>query len=288
MGFIELDPNAWKAQASRTLIVGPPNTFKTTSIATWPRPIHWVSFPGEKGSSSIPVKEEGIKAYVWQEEDYKKFSPVDIIKAIEAITIEILTGARGECVTFAGDGVHKLYEHFFQQELHNLKLVFGNSSDPKFQGMGDAELEEALTGKAYGAAHREFIHYLNKVSVSKVPNVVMTIWDGAERDDAAATKGPSHIFPDLPGKMAKRIMGEFAVVLYSEVSLPDPQGNRKGTWQLRPGGKVWGAGVKVPPDIAKKLPEKVEQNWAKLHPLLMGEVAIPVKPTPQLPKPITT
>lgn len=286
MPFIELDKDAWKAQASRTLIVGPPNTFKTSSIATWDRPIHWISYPGEKGASSIPAHEEGIKAYVWQEEDYKQFSPVQVVKAVEDLTIEILTGARGECTTFAGDGLHKLYEQYFQQELANLKLVFSNSSDPKFQGMTDAELEEALSGKAYGNAHREFIHYLNKVSVSKVKNVVMTIWDGEEKDDASKRSGPSHIFPDLPGRMAKRIMGEFSVVLFSEVSLPDPQGKRTGTWQLRPGGKIWGAGVKVPPDIAKRLPEKVPQDWQKLRPLLLGEVQSVTQHPTGTPKPV--
>jgi len=85
--------------------------------------------------------------------------------------------------------------------------------------------------------------------------------------------------------MAKRIMGEFSVVLYSEVSLPDPKGARRGTWQLRPGGKVWGAGIKVPPDIAKRLPEKAEQDWQKLRPVLLGEVkpAAPASPGPLKP-----
>jgi hypothetical protein len=203
----------------------------------------------------------------------------EILKAVEQLTIECLTGARGEIATFAGDGLHKLYEHFFQQELQNLVLVFENSA--KYQGMTKEQIEEDLTGKAYGNAHREFVHYLNKVSVSKVPNVVMTIWDGDEKDDPNNRKSASHVFPDLPGKMAKRIMGEFSVVLFSEVSLPDPQGKRRGTWQLRPGGKVWGAGVKVPPDIAKRLPEKIEQDWSKLHPLLLGEVKqVATGPTP--------
>src|SRR5229473_2064730 len=228
MPFKQLDKDTWKKGVSRTLIVGPPNSFKTTSISTWPRDIHWISYPGEKGHSSIPAGDPGVHAYVWEADDLTKFSPSSVVTEIEKLTIEILTLKHGPITTFAGDGLHKLYEFYLLQELAALKQVFGGS--PEFAGATDEELEEKLSGKAYGRAHSSFKHYLDIVGFSGVEHAVFTIWDGEEKDNPDNKRGgPSHVFPDLPGKMARRIMGEFPIVLASKITLPDPQGRSVGT-----------------------------------------------------------
>ena len=284
MPFKVLDKDAWKKGVSRTLIVGPPNSLKTSSIATWPRDTHWISYPGEKGHSSIPADEPGIHAYVWEADDLAKFSPSAVITEIEKLTIEILTLKHGPIVTFAGDGLHKLYEFYFLQELAALKQVFGGSSE--FSGATDEELEEKLSGKAYGRAHSSFKHYLDIIGFSSVQHAVFTIWDGEEKDNPDNKRGgSSHVFPDLPGKMARRIMGEFPIVLAAKVSLPDPQGRVNGTWQTRPGGKIWGAGIKVPPEVAKRIPAEVPQNWPALYNLIVNEPVVQPKPTAPGPMP---
>lgn len=248
--------------ASRVLISGPPNSFKTTSIVeTWPRPNHLVSYPGEKGYETIPVGEEGLFPYIWQVEDVSKVNAASVLREVEQATADIISGKYGDVTTFAGEGLHKLYGWHYTAALDD--LLAGDS-----KGVG----EEALRGPAYGRAHASFMAYITKVLQSTVPYVVMTLWEGTTKDDPEnrSKNAPSHIFPDLPGQLAKRIVGEFGVVLYSQVSLPGLDGRVKGQWQLRPEGKVWGVGVKAAPEIAKNLPGKMIQDFRLLKMLLAG------------------
>lgn len=256
MPFKELNADSWQQGLRRCLIVGPPNSRKTTSLFTWPRPATVVSYPGEKGYASIPVGDEGIQAFVWEDDVATKTSPSALVKEIESITFQAL--AKPGLVTFAGDGLHKLYTAYLN-EATNGAYAAGDDFEPRL----------------YGRAHEAFLHYLNRVMHSKVQYVVFTVWDGREADNPeAGSKGPTHIFPDLPGKLAKRIMGEFSVVLYAEVTPPVPGQVQKATWQLQPGGKVWGAGVKVPPALAAKLPSRVPQDWKLVEPLLLGKTTL--------------
>ncbi len=262
MPFKPLDKDAWVKSLSRTLVSGPPNVRKTTSLLTWPRPIHILVYPNEGGASSIPADLDDVFAWTFEEDDIEKSNPGMVVKAVETMTMEILTGKHGKVATFAGDGIHKFYD-FYKENEYN-QLVASNPTTP----------EDKLIGRAYGNAHNQFLHYVGLVKRSSVENVVFTIWDGKEKDneDDKSQKAPTHIYPDLPGQLAKRIMGEFSVVLYASLS-PDGHGSPK--WQIQPTGKVWGAAVKVPPEIAKNLPKEFEQDWSKLLPVLKGEVIAP-------------
>lgn len=257
MPFKQLTSDSWQQGLRRTLVVGPPNSRKTTSLFTWPEPIGVVSYPGEKGYASIPVGNPNVRAYVWEDDIISKTSPSALVKEIETCTFDLL--AKGDLTTFAGDGLHKLYTAYLN-EATNGAYALGDEFEPRM----------------YGRAHEAFLHYLNRVMHSKVPYVVFTCWDGREADNPdAGSKGPTHIYPDLPGKLAKRIMGEFSCVLYAEVTPPIPGQPQKATWQLQPGGKVWGAGVKLPPALAAKLPQKVPQDWQQVEPMLLGTLKTP-------------
>ena len=252
MPFKALTPDSWQQGLRRTLIVGPPNSRKTTSLFTWPKPIGVISYPGEKGYASIPAGTEGVSAFVWEDDIATKTSPSALVREVEGATFNLL--ATPGLQTFAGDGLHKVYGAYLN-EASNGAYASGEEFDPK----------------AYGRAHEAFLHYITRVMQSTTPYVVFTVWDGREADNPeAGSKSTTHIYPDLPGKMAKRIMGEFSVVLYAEVSAPIAGVAQKATWQLQPGGKIWGAGVKVPVDLATKLPKTVEQNWQVLEPILLG------------------
>lgn len=238
----------------RVLISGPPNTLKTTATFTWPAHRQHVSYPGEKGFETIPRNDPSVTPWIWETEDASKtLTPHTVVQAIETLTVEILAGKHGECTTFVGDGLHKLYTWYFERAWLDL-----------------GQTEENV-GRAYGAAHRAFSAYLNRVLQSRVPYVVMTVWEGRTKDDPESRdkRAPTHIFPDLPGEMAKRIVGEFSVVLYSEADPPDPKGQVRARWQVRPAGKVWGVGAKLPPELALKLPNKIEPpDFRKLEPYL--------------------
>ena len=49
-------------------------------------------------------------------------------------------------------------------------------------------------------------------------------------------------------------------------------------WQLRPGGKVWGAGIKMPANIRDNIPASIEQDWGELWKYLTGEKKLAKKP----------
>lgn len=298
MPFKKLDDELSSKRISRVLLIGGPNTLKTTSIVrTFRKPLHIMSYPGEKGSGVIPTNDPEIHGYVWEEEtesgDAKglpKNSLDTTIKQIETTTWEILSGKHGPITTFAGDGLHKLASHYWNREYQRLQLLYETQIA---QGATDREGQpyaESIKIKAYGnenfGACREILAYIARVCQSNVDTVVFTCWEGIEAEDKEMSNSQGrHIFADLPGKLARKITGEIGVCLYCEVGLPDPRGNIKGTWQIRKAGKVWGVGVKVPYDIAIKLPEKVPMDWGQLHPMLLGLVEPPAPKVPAQPKP---
>lgn len=261
-GFKPLGEDQWKKAVRRVLNIGPPNSRKTSALMTWPRPIHIVVAPGEKGSASIP-REEGVFPYVWEQEG-PGVPAAQVWKAVRTLTREIISGGHGPCTTFALDGLHKIYQYIYELKFLGLCEAFPNVD------------QEKLAGRAYGVAHKEFLQYLTDVCQSNVPYAVFTCWSAKEKDDRENPKSQSHIWPDLPGQVAQWVLGEFSVVLYSDVGPAQLDGSAKATWQLRPAGAVAGVGVKAPVHIAKSLPATVPQNWTLLEPMLLGSL---VKPT---------
>lgn len=254
MPFERLDPKEWQRAMRRTAIIGPPNSWKTSSLLTWPRPIHILSFPGEHGAVSIP-QVEGVHAYVWK--DTENLAPEAVRDQVFSTTMEILGGKHGECVTFAGDGFTKCYQIFREARWNELKAAFPNLDEDK------------LGGRAFGEAHQLTYRYFRKVMSSGVAYIVFTMWAQKEKDDPdnKSSNAPSHIWPDLPGELAKNVMGEFPFVLYAQPGREVAPGKfTEGTWQTKPAGKVWGAGVKLPPEIAARVPTIwPNQDWAKLE-----------------------
>ena len=268
--FKELDDDLWLKVFSRALVIGPPNSLKTTSLLSWPRPIGILSYPGEKGSGTIPVNAPGVRAWVWEDqpdENGKEKSASQKIAEIEKITVQILTSG---IKTFAGDGLIKLaglmWTKEYVRQLHNNEELLAKGK------ITEDELKLRAYGNENFGSCKATLGYINKVCQSGIENVVFTCWDGEEKDNPGERKGPSHTYADLPGRLARRIVGEFGVTLFSHVSLPDPQGKVSGSWQIRPKGSVWGVGIKVPPAIAKKMPTEVPQNWNKLVELLQSKV----------------
>jgi len=77
-----------------------------------------------------------------------------------------------------------------------------------------------------------------------------------------------HIWPDLPGKAAKRLLGEFTAVLYAKVVTTKPGQPPTGVWQLQPDNEVWGVGIKCPVEVASKLPNQIPQDYNELMKIL--------------------
>lgn len=251
MTFSILTPDTaaatWELLRRRLLISGPPNSGKTTSLATFPHPLAVMFYPGEKGQTSLTIDAD-VKAWVPEPFDPEKPTNwASMVVGIERATNEILAGKHGTFATFAGDGLHKLHALYLAEATAGASMR-GEDFEPRL----------------YGAAQKKFFAYLDRVMRSTMSVVVFTVWDGREKDDQddKSKNATSHIYPELPGKCAKEIMGEFAIVAGAN------KVGDKYVWQLRPQGKVWGAAVKVPKAIAVKLPTFIEQDWTVLDALL--------------------
>jgi hypothetical protein len=223
------------------------------------------SLPGEKGWETVPLKDtiasitpalHGIHQLLWEEEDVEKTSPHAVLKQVDKgikdAVAQAMVAWKGSRWTLVLEGLHKLYGWHYKARMIDLQ---GTKSYA--ESGGD---DEKIGGRAYGLAHDSYQGWLHEIMSLPIPYVLGTIWEGKTRDDLSDTskKAPSHIFPDLPGEMAKRIVGEFTIVLYSEVSLPDPRGRQRGKWTVKPQGKIWGVGVHLPPEIAMKVPATIE------------------------------
>lgn len=254
----QLTPETWIRLFRRALVYGPPNSWKTTSLLTWPRPLHVVMFPGELGGATITPSED-VHVYVWEHDlSSKQASSAQIVREVKALVSEILAGKRGPVGTFAGEGLHKLYQLMW---------------DANAEGVEDLE---KLRGMIYGITGKEFKDFVKGINSSTVGHAVFTCWAEREKDDPDNTsqRAPSHIFPALPGQLSQLILGEFGATLYAEPGQEVAPGKfTPGRWQTRRAGKVWGAGLKVPAAIAAKIPTFVPQDWDALERLVLTKEA---------------
>ena len=238
---------------ARTLLVGAPNAQKSTSMLTWPAPRKIISMPGEKGHEVFRDAAD-TQTFIWQLDDPSQVAAAQVVREIEQLAYEIIAGKHGEVVTLGLDGLHKMFGWYYKKARLDVE---GWSSARNME-------EDKKNLIAYNPAYDAFQLFLTRVLHSKVPYIVASVWEGRTKDEPENMKSQSHIFPDLPGQMARWIVGEFTCTLYSEVTLPDPKGNIRGQWTTRPLGKIWGVGIKAKPEIAKKLPATLPNNFKAL------------------------
>jgi len=235
----EIDLDSWKSTFRRVLVNGPPLSGKTTSFLTFPSKRHILVAPGELGHSSVR-EDENTKLYYWEfDPNSTNVQYMRLWVYVQRITQEILTGKHGEVTTFGLDGLHKLYT------VVMLAKGWTPDSDPK----------------EYVKYHAEFGKYMQMVLGSPTPYVVASSYDGNEALEAGSKI--TQIFPDLPGKMAKQVMGMFPVVLHSERN--GDGATEKFMWRLRSTGKIQAAGMHLPAEIRNRFPAEIEQDWSRVE-----------------------
>jgi hypothetical protein len=238
----EIDLDAWKNTFRRLLVNGPPLSGKSTSFLTFPPKRHIIVAPGELGHSSL--REDGdTKLYYWQFDP--GVSNMQYLKTwinVQKITNDVISGKFGEVTTFAFDGLHKLYYLIMKAKGYTV------DSDPR----------------DYVKYHEEFSKYMHLILGSKIPYVVASSYDGVEAVETGSKI--TAIFPDLPGKMAKQVMGMFPVVFHAERS---GEGDKeKFIWRLRATGKVQAVGMHLPADLKLNFPAEIDQDWRKVEEIL--------------------
>jgi len=237
--------------ATRALNFGPPNSRKTTAlISTAHYPLQIVSFPGEMGWATIPNDVPGLKSYVWEEAPGDPVTADSMRKEVEDTVFQIVAGKHGPCRTLGLEGFHKLYD------------VYLNVATAGSFGRGDD-----FEAQRYGRAHQMAASFLRKVLSSPVEYVVVTTWNAPEADKTGERGGSSHEWPDLPGRMAKLIVGMFSLVVFSRLTPKIIEGKQAmiAEWLIARDAEVWGASLKVDPRLAQKLPARVPQNWKNLY-----------------------
>lgn len=266
MGFRALTPEQRFLPAGRVLIWGRPNTFKTTSIVeTWPEDFaqpgskQFISLPGEKGWESIPHR-LSVVSHVWQVDDVAQVTPHSVLREANQIVADVVSAKHGTPTTIAVEGIHKFYDYAYDAALDDLL-----SSDTKNLGA------EAFRGPAYGLAHKTVMRFLNKLSATGVPYLVVTCWEGDKKDDPKdrSKNAPTHKAPQLPGQLADAITGEFGVSIRASLKRTGPNEVR-GVWQILPDPGVQGCAVKVGVEIAKRLPRTIPQDFRILRDLVSG------------------
>ena len=242
-------------------VAGPPNTGKSGSLATCELPLGVISVPGEKGHSSLPYG-PGITVLRWEDDgtptkDRNTLYYMKIWRAVEEATLELINGKYGQLQTIAIDGIHKLYA---------IGLAIATDGESaRVQSAFERNEKGTLVGefdpRCYGKSHNLIWEYVNLVASSKVPTRIFTSWAEMDKDDKNDTSknAAQHMMPDLPGKAARRVLGEVGVTLYSKI-------NTKGefVWQTKPGGDVAGCGIKGQIEVVSKIPQFIPQDFKAL------------------------
>lgn len=250
-----LDPEAWKKTLRRVLVHGEPLSGKTTCLMSFPAPRHILIAPGELGYSSIQ-EDENTKIYYFEPQD----SMMDyrhIWIQVQQWTRDILSGKHGEVTTFAIDGLHKIYAAIMKAR--------GHTPD--------------TDAKAFSGYHDAFNNFMIPIIAGPTKYVVATCYDGSEQiETGSKTNKDMALWPDLPGQMAKKVMGMFPVVIHTKRS---GVGKEQYFWELQASQTMRGVGVHVPTRLRQNLPAFCEPNWEVFERMLL-ESAVPV--TKQLTK----
>ena len=226
----------------RLIIMGKPNSRKTSSFPSFPSPKVISGCPGEK-HTAILSNTEGVRVRLW--EDTPGAGPRVTWNEYLAETKNILESkvlAGSQCAIF--DGLHR---------LQRLAIAAGRAE------VGKKSFDAWEKGK------ENFKQWVDMGYKSDIPVVIWVCWAKADvidelasaEDQAKAKKG---YYLDLIGAEQREMMGDYSIV-YQYVE------GGKAYWQLV-GDERAECGLRVPPEQAASLPYKVEASWPKLAEVL--------------------
>jgi hypothetical protein len=253
-----MDGSLRSKKLRQTMLFGPPNSFKTTAVITTAvYPLALVSPPGEEGWGTVPDNVKGLTSFIWEEAPTDPQSAESVKNEVESTVFKIIAGDYGQHRTLCIDGFHQLYNIYLDIATAG---CFGRG--------------EEFEAQRYGRAHQMATKFLRKVLASPMEHIIVTTWNAKEMDrqkkpGERASDVESHEWPDLPGKMAKLIVGMFSVVAFSRVTKKKlADGRLVGEWLIKPDLDVWGASVKMDPRLVSKLPATSPQNFQQLYKII--------------------
>jgi hypothetical protein len=257
-------PDEWLRQFRRALLIGLPDTWKTSSLLTWERPIAIVNAPGELGSSTL---KETNDVHIWTYQKEGKETDYSLTRQLRKDVDEII--GSGKYATLAVEGLRALYDAYFipyRDEETEAAEKGGRGADYR---------------RCFWLAEQDLFQLIKDINNSGMKYVVMTVWSAPQADDpiqaemAAKQRGvtvPQHWMPDIPGKnVPARLLGQFGMKANCKPGKQLAPGKwTPGVWTTRNQGTQMGAGLKLPIEIAQRIPTEIEANWMKLEELVMG------------------
>lgn len=261
MSFIHPSREGLLLRRRRGLSYGDPGVWKTSCLLDkeqgLPRPIGIISFPGEKGYDSIPLSDPEIIPFIWETKEDEKKDSFKICTEVMRLSLDLIAGKYGKINSLIGDGIHKLFPY-------HLDMAQGGGH---FAG---EEIDKDKVGSTWYRAYASYLEYMDTLSLSNLPVVWFTCWaefegDRQRKQGERASDIPSHIYPALPGKLAKRVVGEFSIVVHQTLQRVD--GKDMARWQTRPKGEVHGATIKGPKDLVEQIPDYIPASYKYLDQL---------------------
>src|SRR6185295_8052142 len=158
----------------RVLITGETGSGKSNALRTFPGPKVVLVFPGEKGQDTR-LKADGspldddTTVRVWQNEGEKPPLSTQVIEDVRKETIAALKTPG--LVTFAGDGLHKLYEYVMDAKSGGEYFA---GSPFKTESKADSQVVDPRVSMQ---AEHWLSDYISTISLSRVPYAALTMWD---------------------------------------------------------------------------------------------------------------
>jgi hypothetical protein len=244
--FVQSEEEQWKKDFRRVLINGGPHKGKTTSMLTFPAPRDIIIVPGELGHSSI-VEDGDTSKYWWEiNTQITRDKAKHLISQLKSTILEILKKPDIENGTIGLDGIHVL-----------VQLIYKSYGFPDDEAMFGKE----SYGKGHGYVRNDFMDIIRSVSLSKVGHFVASSYDGNEAISPDGKK--TAIFPDLPGQLAKGVMGLFPAVFHAET---EGEGqDKRYYWRLQALGEIQGAGIHLPKSVRDAFPQRCKADWKEIE-----------------------
>ena len=256
------------------LIAGAPDTGKSASLLTFPRPLYVISCPLEEGLGTLPRNLPDVKVFSYPLKLSDAVSWGDVIEQVRKDVVCILAGTQGPVKggTLALDGVHMLYDCWTYKTTGGV--------------IGEVKALEAF--KLYPATNHPFFMDLlrwKQQAIERGMYYVVTAWMTPKKDqlNTANEKMRDITFkewPDLAGQAGKEITGKFSIKLKSVV---EGEGrDRIFWWKTTTDTDTGGIGIKGPVEIVSKIPLLLPQKWPSLAKYLVAPPAPdPVQSGPQ-------
>lgn len=183
------------------------------------------------------------------------------------------------------DGAHSLHKHMMNDITSG---DFLNGKDLNLSEQSKSGTDSYRAAGFYNRCHNRFGQFIHMVYSCPIPLVIVTTWEKWEegKTDREKTdiRTDRFLWPDIPGEMARRVVGYFDARISSKLhtrcykgerdKIPctdDKQGNLHHIWQFYPKDEVQGVGIKGV-RMTEKMKERpwVHQKWEDLHDLILA------------------